>query len=206
MSNRWIATAALVTFSAIAAAAQDKPAPQPQEKPQSAPSAAPREAPARVPLRVTFVLSRSQGDKKISSLPYVLGVTANGQQTTLRMGLEVPISTTVFKSSGEKQDPVRSYSYRNVGTNIDCRAHTPPGVGPGTFELLVTVSDTHAGLDAGAKQRGTSPIVEDMPTFRSFSSSFAILLRDGQTTQYTSATDPVTGEVMKIDITLNVLK
>ena len=29
---------------------------------------------------------------------------------------------------------------------------------------------------------------------------------DEQTTQYTSATDPVTGELMKIDVTLNVMK
>jgi len=41
---------------------------------------------------------------------------------------------------------------------------------------------------------------------RSFNSSFQVLLRDGQTNQYTSATDPVTGEVTKIDVTLNVLK
>jgi hypothetical protein len=45
-----------------------------------------------------------------------------------------------------------------------------------------------------------------MPMFRSFNSSFQALLRDGQTTQYVSATDPVSGEVMKIDVTLNLLK
>ena len=33
-----------------------------------------------------------------------------------------------------------------------------------------------------------------------------MLLRDGQTMQYASATDSVTGEVVKIDVTLNVLK
>ena len=45
-----------------------------------------------------------------------------------------------------------------------------------------------------------------MPAFRSFKSNFTVLLRDGQTTQYTSAVDPVSGEVMKIDVTLNVIK
>ena len=45
-----------------------------------------------------------------------------------------------------------------------------------------------------------------MPAFRSFKSNFTVVLRDAQTTQYASAVDPVSGEVMKIDITLNVIK
>jgi hypothetical protein len=42
--------------------------------------------------------------------------------------------------------------------------------------------------------------------FRSFRASFVPLLRDGQTVQYTAATDPVSGEVVKIDVTVTVLK
>jgi hypothetical protein len=33
-----------------------------------------------------------------------------------------------------------------------------------------------------------------------------MVLRDGQTAQSTSATDPISGEVLKIDVTLNVVK
>jgi hypothetical protein len=33
-----------------------------------------------------------------------------------------------------------------------------------------------------------------------------MILRDGQTMQYASATDPVSGEVMKIDVTLSLAK
>ena len=36
--------------------------------------------------------------------------------------------------------------------------------------------------------------------------SFAILLRDGQTMQYASATDPISGEVMRIDVSLSLAK
>ena len=46
----------------------------------------------------------------------------------------------------------------------------------------------------------------DVPSFRNFNSAFTALLRDGQTMQYTSATDPVSGEVMKIDVTAAVMK
>ena len=61
-----------------------------------------------VPLKVALTLARYQGDKKISSAPYTLWVTANDRQTTnLRMGVEMPVA------SGP------SVNYRNVGTSID---------------------------------------------------------------------------------------
>jgi hypothetical protein len=75
---------------------------------------------------------------------------------------------------------------------------------PGVFQLTVTVSDSSVALDT--QKRPATGVVPDIPSFRSFNSSFTALLRDGQTVQYTSATDPVTGEVMKIDVTLNVMK
>jgi hypothetical protein len=45
-----------------------------------------------------------------------------------------------------------------------------------------------------------------LPLFRNFSSSFALLLKDGQSATYTSAVDPVSGETIKVDVTLTVLK
>ena len=65
-----------------------------------------------------LVVSRYAADKKISSLPYTLWITANGKNTTsVRMGVQVPYPTTFdFRIKGETQ----SYSYKDVGTNIDC--------------------------------------------------------------------------------------
>jgi hypothetical protein len=165
-----------------------------------------RKLPAPIPLRVTVVLSRHQGNKQISSMPYVLGVMASGwgpgPKTTLRMGVNVPVAQTVFGGSGDaKTVPMSSYTYRDVGTNIDCGATFDQAV-PGLFQLAVTVSDSSLGLDS-PKRSGVAP---DTPTFRNFNSAFTALLRDGQTMQYTSATDPVSGDVMKIDITVNVMK
>ena len=46
-----------------------------------------------VPLKVQLVVSRHAADKKISSLPYTLWVTANGKKTTsVRMGVQVPVA------------------------------------------------------------------------------------------------------------------
>ena len=69
------------------------------------------------------------------------------------------------------------------------------------------MSDSSLGLAPKAPPDARAiAIAADMPSFRSFNSSFSALMREGQTTQYTSATDPVTGEVMKIDVTVNVMK
>ncbi|MGH8637818.1 MAG: hypothetical protein ACREUZ_11865 [Burkholderiales bacterium] len=194
-------------MAGITAIAQDKPAAAPpQEKPPAA-TPAPRERAEPVPLKVTVVLSRHKGDKKISSLPYVLGVASNSHRTTLRMGVQVPVATTVFGAQqGEgKSIPQTSYQYRDVGTNIDCVAATLSG---GVYQLIMTVEDSSLQLHADPAQKDTQSAarIAEVPAFRNFKSSFGILLKDGQTTQYTSATDPVSGEVMKIDLTLNVLK
>ncbi len=162
----------------------------------------------QTPLKIQLVLSRHQGEKKLSSLPYVLWVTAaepgkSGEMTRLRMGVQIPVTTTVFASQEKGGGPQTSYTYRDVGTNIDCHART---VGDGTFMVYLTVNDTAVYFpDKDRPQAGapTSPIA---PSFRNFTSNFNILLRDNQTAQYTTATDQVSGEVMKIDATLNVLK
>jgi hypothetical protein len=149
------------------------------------------------------VLTRTQGEKKISSLPYTLGVLSNGRQTNMRMGINVPIATTVFAPSGKDgtaSPPTASYNYQSVGTNIDC---TATDTGSGVYTLQITVEDSSIQIDTADK----SPrVVRDIPSFRRFNASFAMQLREGQTMQYVSVTDPISGEVMKIDMTLNIAK
>lgn len=145
-----------------------------------------------VPLRVQLVLSRYQGDKKLSSAPYTLAVVANDKdRTVLRMGVDVPIPT------GESA----KYSYRSVGTNIDC---TASGIEPGLYRLDLGVSET--SIQTIDKAGAQVPTMSGVPALRSFSSTFNVLIRDGQTQQHTSATDPVTGEVLRVDVTVNVVK
>ena len=144
--------------------------------------------PAMVPLEVEVVLARYQGDKKISSAPYTLWVTANDRQTTnLRMGVEMPVA------SGP------AVNYRNVGTSIDCNASAGPGA---TYKLALTVNDS--SVTPGERDKALA--ADAQPSFRTFHAAFDILLRDGQSAQYTTATDPVSGEVTKIEIALAVLK
>ncbi|MEO5895809.1 MAG: hypothetical protein ABIS06_08930 [Vicinamibacterales bacterium] len=160
----------------------------------------------QVALKVQVVVSRFQGEKKVSSVPYTLAVIANdGDKTSLRMGVDVPVPQTVFQPSkaGETVSaPITSYNYRSVGTNIDCTAKSTE---VGVFKLDMAVSDTSVFLTPrdGAV---TAAAGNGLPAFRSFTSSFHMLLKDGQTAQHTTATDAVSGEVLKLDVTLTVLK
>ena len=181
---------------AAPASAQQKPA-TPGEVPQ-------RAAGEQIPLKVQLVVSRYQGEKKISSTPYTLSVVANdNDKTSLRMSVDVPVPSTVFSGGGPNTSiPQMSYSYKSVGTNIDWSART---IDSGWFKLDLGVSDTSVFL-ADKQNNAVAASMPNVPAFRSFTTTFNILLKDGQTAQHTAATDPVSGEVLRVDVTLTVLK
>jgi len=163
-----------------------------------------QEAARLVPLKIQLVVSRTAVDKKvISSLPYTLWVTANDKKpTSVRMGVQVPIVQTSFgqvAAGGFATIPQSSYTYKDIGTNIDCQAVSQAD---GTFNLDIKLSDSSVSFDQ--KESAQSP--KGVAAFRNFTSNFSILVKDGQTAQYASATDPVSGETLKVDVTVNVLK
>jgi hypothetical protein len=171
--------------------AQEKP-PAPAEKP-----------PVSTPLKVQVTISRFQGDKRVSSMPYTLSVNTNNSRadvSRLRMGGKVPIMTMATptvdgKPLGVAAGPV---TYQDVGTNIDCYASTTDD---GRFKVVVTVEDTSVYPEDQAVST-----VRGHPSFRTLVLTNAAILRDGQSTQFTSATDKVSGETVKIDVMLNVVK
>lgn len=187
-------TAAFVVATAVALGAQDTT--------RATVTAAGEKEPVLVPLKVQLVLSRYQGEKKISSVPYVLWLIANdrGRGTNLRMGNKIPVVSTTFRQSGA---PVASYNYQDVGTNIDCSATT---TADGNYRVNLTVTDSSVYFPDPNNAAAAAPAKTGAPAFRNFTSNFYILLRDGQSGQYLSATDPITGQVLKLDVTLNVLK
>jgi hypothetical protein len=190
----------LVLMASAIAAAQEVPVkptpvrPAIQETADDPLSIGPRATSPQVPLKIQLTLARYQGEKKLSNTPYTLWVTANEPRVTkLRMGVQIPVPAGNL-----------GFNYRNVGTDIDCTAATGTG---GTYKIGLTVSDSSvyfSDRERPPAAQGTPESVQ--PSFRSFTATFNILLRDGQTAQYTTATDQVSGEVMKIDATLTALK
>jgi hypothetical protein len=112
-----------------------------------------QEKPALVPLKLQLVMSRTLGEKKVSSLPYTLWVTANQRaDTNLRVGGEVPVPSVVISKEGGSTP---SYSYRHVGTNIDCSATT---AAEGYFNVSITLNDSSVQFDNKESARGLSGV------------------------------------------------
>lgn len=157
---------------------------------------------AVTPLRVQVSFTEFDGDKKISSLPYTFLVNADdrGSPAAVRMGLRVPIETS-SSNSGIKQ-----IQYQDVGTNLDGRAEKTDD---GRFLLKLSVEKSAVylpGANPKTASVGGNEISNSQPIVQQFRTQVNLLIRDGQTIQSTVATDPVTGHVTKVDVTLNVIK
>ncbi len=152
------------------------------------------------PLKVQVVIARYQGEKKISSLPYTLTMNANNH-ASLRMGTSLPVvmfASVADPATPKGVGPPTPVQYRDIGTNIDCSS---TALDEGRYLLSMTVDDSSVYPDeppSGATRNG--------PSFRSFRAINAMILKNGETGQFTTATDKLTGETVKIDVTLTVMK
>ena len=181
-----------------------------QDKPSAPQGPGPRPG-AVVQLKVRVAISRYQGDKRVSSVPYTLSVNSTDpgrglpfetERSAIRMGAEVPVPATVPSNSDGKAGPVVQAGppqYRAFGTNIDCVANTLEG---GRFRLQVTVEESspYVSDNKSAGTQGGAPVM------RSFRVSNFVVLRDGQSEEISEATDKVSGEVVRVQVTLSVAK
>jgi hypothetical protein len=153
------------------------------------------ETTSETPLKLHVVLSEFDGTKKISSLPYsmnILGTALRDRRTAhLRYGLRVPIGTV----------------YQDIGTDIDCTAIQRED---GTYRLDLTVvrssvsmpgsNGTEAEWTPGHSGPTQSPVI------RSFRDEFTVVAKVGQTMEATSAADPLTGHILKVEVMITSLK
>ncbi len=174
-----------------------------QEKPKT-----PDEPRPATPIKVQIVLSEWEGEKKISSLPYSFSAEAasrGARRATVRLGLRVPVT------AGGKDGPT-SVQYMDVGTDIDCTARS---LEDGRYDLELVLSRSSL-YSTGPERKSPEwtpgePVpalarLEGQPIVRHFSTLMHVFLKDGQTAQSFLATDPVSGRVLKAEVTLNVLK
>lgn len=189
---RTLGTLVLAACSVAAGSAAQDPLPPPK----------PGENPVGSPVRVQVVIARYQGEKRISSLPYTLFANAlpNSRSVAqVRMGAEIPIAVAQ-SAQGDASGKTNPVSYDRIGTEIDCFVRL---AGDGRFLVELTVSDRTIYTDNEALKLTA---VGMNPTLRSYRAYNAVVLRDGQSTQFPSATDRMTGEVVRIEVTLNVVK
>lgn len=201
--------------AAVMAAAIATPALAQEARPVAKAVEASEQPPARpvtrqlIPVELQVNIVKYQGEKRISSIPFVLalnalagGVIGNStERTQVTIGSEVPVPTTTFATANDKTaQPLRSFNYRNVGTVMSAAAVTAEG---GQFEIDLSVDESSVGTNA-FDSRGGSPA--EMPVFKSFKARNRMLLRPGQMRQFTAATDRISGETIRIEVTITVVK
>jgi hypothetical protein len=169
-----------------------------------------QEAAGPTPVKLEIVLSEYDGAKKISSLVYTLPVIASGDRpsgafASLRVGVRVPVAAVADKK-GES-----ALQYIDVGTNIDARAaHADDG----RYQLDLTVdrsslyvaSREHDGSIVSREWSGGDAPPSNPPMLRQYRGGLGLFVREGQAAEATVATDPVTGHVLKVEVTLSVVK
>lgn len=169
-----------------------------QEKPKSD-DAAPETRPTETtPLKVSVTFTEFEGDKKVKSLPYTMIVIADGQnpKSVVKMGSRVPVYV------GKEQ-----WQYLDVGSNIDCQASRTKD---NKFDLRLSLERTWVEgsvaipADFGAATQPPGQFPE--PIVRQFRSELSLTLRDGQSVESSFATDPLSGKVFRVEVSLNVLK
>ena len=186
---------------ALPAGSQEKSA---KDEPQAV-----RPAAAESPqLKIQVVFSEFDGDKKIKNLPYSFVVKAQTpnehEWTKIRMGSRVPVPT-----GGGSPNP--NLQYVDVGTNIDCYAkQLSDGVYRITFNLERSWAEGNTAVKTDNSNKDATSQKPDgtiyAPIIRQFRSENTVTIKDGQTLETNFATDPVTGKVIRLDVTVNSMK
>ena len=163
---------------------------------------------AKVPpatLKVQVTISETEGEKKVVNLPYTFYMRAGeggpaSPWTKVRMGSRVPVY--VGKDSGMQ--------YIDVGTNIDARGFAGE---EGRFDLSLNLERSWVEGDVSVPLQKPGGATGDSaagqfrePVIRQFKTELVLTMKDGQTMQSTLATDPLTGKVLAINVTMNVVK
>ena len=177
MKKHLLAVLAFVAIAASGTVAQEASKPK---------SDAP--APPLTPLRVQVVLSEYDGEKKVSSLPYTFTVNADERRarpgSLIRNGVRIPVVTAKDQ-----------FTYVDIGTNVDCSATLQED---GRFKLQMTLDRSSVSSESSGGS-GT-------PVIRQFRVDLNPVLKDGQTVESVASTDPLSGHVYRLSVTLNVLK
>jgi hypothetical protein len=167
-------------------------------------------------LKVQVVFTEYEGDKKIKSLPYSFLVTTRTRddrpEAKIRVGNRVPVYIG-GGPGGSQTFASQSYTYLDVGTNIDSWAE---GVGPGQYRvhLYLERSWVEGNISVPIEKAASTQTVAgssrapefSQPIVRQYKAELTPILKDGQTLETNLATDPLNGRVVKLEVSISVLK
>ena len=159
----------------------------------------------QTPLKLQFVLEEYDGTKKIASMPYTMSLTLSHPPhadagESLKAGIRFPVTTSADRNATQQQ-------YIDIGTSIHCwvwqwsdgRYLLSGSVEESSLVPRNAASDSKEGNLSEANSNAE-------PLIRETLGAFSIALREGQTQEAASLTDPITGHVIKVEVTLSVMK
>lgn len=154
------------------------------------------------PVQLQVVINKFRDDKRVSTMPYTLSARQQGDRgglgAMLRVGAQVPVASP-------SSDKTPTVSYRDVGTRIDVQVD---GLDDGRFEVTLTVQESAVYLPEPGSPGGSIAIRNSTgaPVLRNYTSTNTLIVKEGQTSQFTAATDPLTGEIIRVELTLTAIK
>lgn len=113
--------------------------------------------------------------------------------------MNVPAGTETTTSSAGVTTSRPTYRY--VGTSIDCSAISEDD---GRFRLFITIDDSSI-FTADPNSPGVFRTGEPA-AFRSLTTSSRVTVKDGQAVPLTTATDRLSGDLVKVEVTATVIK
>jgi hypothetical protein len=156
-------------------------------------------------LKVQVTIAETDGEKKVLNLPYTYYLRAGeggpaAPWTKLRLGSRIPVYV------GKEN----AMQYVDVGTSIDSRAYSSEN---GRFDITLNLERSWVEGDVMVPMEKVTAQTTDAhvgpfrePIIRQFKTELSLTMRDGQTTQSTLAADPLSGKIMSITVTINVVK
>ena len=173
-------TVATLLVMATGAEAQESAGPKPAVAEETA---GPR-------LRVRFLETRQRGEKTTAVPPFVVVMHPGDKEAFVFVGTQVALRT-IDKGT-------QTVAFKNAG--VQARV-TATALADGRYRLDASFEE---GGVLGAGPGASTPSNEDNPILQVVKSESRLVIRDGETVPFASAVDPVTGEVVRIDVALDV--
>jgi hypothetical protein len=140
-------------------------------------------------LRVQFQETRQQGEATTASRPWSLLLHADAGRARLFIGTMAAITWS------EKDGPTTIF--KNVGVTAEVTVMTLPD---GRYAVDGWFEASHRlRMPTGP---GEAPVTAGNPILQAVQAQARLTLREGETVPFASAVDPVTGEVVRIDLAL----
>ena len=152
-----------------------------------------------LPIKVQVVFTESDGEKRVSVMPYTFMVVSDDRvggyySTTLRTGVRIPVET-----DGKDQKT----TYMDIGANIDCGIRSEED---GRFRVYLTFDRSALYPNKSAEGERLVNEPNGLPLVRQFRTSESVILKDGQSMENILSTDPLNGHALRVSVSINVQK